>query len=112
VRDCSRAYELTIACAIAAEFVIPAMINVTYANTNTQAMHWASIYGEDTTIRSDREIDWYVETAASNVGTESDGIYVVEFVFRLNGHNDLNELVLAGGDNELKKGCNGFVGDV
>jgi hypothetical protein len=37
-------------------------------------MHWASIYGEDTTIGSDREIDWYVETSASNVGTESDGI--------------------------------------
>jgi hypothetical protein len=76
-------------------------MNITYSNANSKAVHWTSIYGEDTAIGPDREIDGYVEAAASDVGTESDGIDVVEFVFRLavcGGHDGLDELVLTGGD--------------
>ena len=50
-----------------------------------------------------------METSASNIGSEANGIDVVNFSFGLGSHDDLDELVLTGGDDELGQRGDGFV---
>jgi hypothetical protein len=79
VRNRCRACELAIAIAVAAELVVPAMVDVTDANANSLAMRGAAVRNKYSAVRADREVDWDVKAAASDVSAKTDRVDVVHF---------------------------------